>query len=240
MKNILIYIYFFLNLISCIESEKKQLEIDSKRPVPPLPPNGHLVNDSIAEKLKMQQEIERLQRDTKIMVKREYSSIKPGFNKYHFNELEKTENVCSSINFENLKFDQQFVENHPYYHDNSYESYGKIFCIGEFVNKENRQILKYGKNQDGHHDDIVYLELINPDLDSIISLVLFSHFGKDGYDMKIESEFAKDLITRIIHEEFGWLDNPYKPICRTKQIFKIDKSGNLNLIKQIIENKNID
>lgn len=91
--------------------------------------------------------------------------------------------------------------------------------------------IRFCPSEGGHGDDSV--ELVSVKGDSVFRLPLYHHFGKDGYDLLIRSEFDGGLIRRTVVERYGWEDNPEKqPRSETRQVFRLEKDGSIALVEE--------
>lgn len=89
----------------------------------------------------------------------------------------------------------------------------------------------YYCTEGGHSDDAT--ELVSVKGDSVFRLPLYHHFGKDGYDLLIESEIDGRLIRRRVVERYGWEDDPEKqPRSETRQVFRLEKDGSISLVQE--------
>lgn len=83
----------------------------------------------------------------------------------------------------------------------------------------------------GHGDDAI--DLVSVKGDSVFRLPLYHHFGKEGYDLLIESEIDGRLIRRTVVERYGWEDDPEKqPRSETRQVFRLEKDGSIALVEE--------
>jgi hypothetical protein len=86
-------------------------------------------------------------------------------------------------------------------------------------------------SEGGHGDDSV--ELVSVKGDSVFRLPLYHHFGKDGYDLLIESEIDEGLIRRTVVERYGWENDLEKqPRSETRQVFRLEKDGSIVLVEE--------
>ena len=86
--------------------------------------------------------------------------------------------------------------------------YDEMFCVGNFeTNTKGLHKILFKKSEGGGHYDGIVLITILKDQTKLFRLPLYSHYGSEGYDKVIESEFKNGVIKRRITERFGWSIN---------------------------------
>lgn len=120
-----------------------------------------------------------------------------------------------------LRFEEAFIESFP---ATRLED-GQFICLRTFRDAK----ILYRRTEGGHSDDAI--ELVSVKGDSVFRLPLYHHFGKDGYDLLIESEIDGGLIRRKVVERYGWENDPEKqPRSETRQVFRLEKDGSISLV----------
>ncbi|MCG8328126.1 MAG: hypothetical protein MI974_10595 [Chitinophagales bacterium] len=84
------------------------------------------------------------------------------------------------------------------------------------------------------------IELVLVNSGTSYHLPLYYHFGKEGYNIQIESTLEQRQIKRKITELIGWPLENKQPISETIQLFKINDDNTITLEQTVTENYHFD
>jgi hypothetical protein len=126
-----------------------------------------------------------------------------------------------------IRFGEAFIGAFPQSSIATHLEDGQFICLRTF---QAAKIL-YRRTEGGHSDDAI--DLVSVKGDSICRLPLYHHFGKEGYDLLIQSELDGRLIRRTVVERYGWESDPEKqPRSETLQLFRLEKNGSIALVEE--------
>lgn len=246
------------------DSSQKEREdttsINHSRPVlpPPIPPPKETIKNGGgiigADENKIEEELNELEKSIRRMVQESIKNSKPSFildvfeaqhqeQLKHFMDL-KCEKTRTHL-VAKFTFDQ--TKNYPKSSEKTGQSDGQSFCWYDLLETGNNKVkIIYSRNEGGHFSDQIQLVSIKEKKKEIYTLPLFSWFGRDGYEIKIESEIIDSKkIKRKIIERLGWkkeddTDGSQQPRSETAQVFKILDTGEIELIQEQTKNFNFE
>ncbi|MCB0649159.1 MAG: hypothetical protein KDC49_20955 [Saprospiraceae bacterium] len=153
--------------------------------------------------------------------------------------------VCSITSIIPKYYSENYLQEYDSSYINTGISDGKLFCINSEIIENSAHVrVLYHRNEGGHTSDEVILSTMAKDSAEYFMLVIMSHFGKDGYQRKIEGQIVnKKLYKRTIIEEFGW--TTYGDLCpqpkrKTTQMFTINDDGSFQLLEEKTVTENFE
>ncbi len=174
---------------------------------------------------KAERELQEMERATRLIIEQYASLPRPGVI---MEPSSPWQPGCGEAGYGSLaRYDADFIRSFPQSSAATGNEDGQFICLRTF---QTANIL-YRRTEGGHSDDAI--ELVSVKGDSICRLPLYHHFGKDGYDLLIESEIDGRLIRRTVVERYGWEDDQEKqPRSETRQVFRLEKDGSITLMEE--------
>jgi hypothetical protein len=245
----LIFTFSVLSVLSChrrpgnINGDVQALQGDTSavqtnlRPgaVPPPPPSGESEPEP---EDKVQKELQALEDATRQIIAQYADAPKPGV------EVETDRNFqkqVQQLDCEDGKYGKMtdfrldFLDSYPNSYQKTHLEDGAFFCLRSFpTGGPATAKIVYRRTEGGHSDDSVELITIPGSAGPVYRLALFHHFGKDGYDLLIESAIDGQRIRRKITERYGWSgtraeDLARQPRTETQQVFRVQGDGTIVL-----------
>lgn len=191
--------------------------------IPPPPPASTTTKPDPEGKI--ERELQQMERATRQIIEQYAGLPRPGVYTEPFSPWQPD---CGEAGYGSLaRFDADFIQSYPQSSTATINEDGQFSCLRTF---QSAKIL-YRRTEGGHSDDAI--ELVSVKGDSVFRLPLYHHFGKDGYDLLIESEIDEGLIRRTVVERYGWEDDPEKqPRSETRQVFRLEKDGSISLVEE--------
>lgn len=198
-------------------------------PPPPPPVRSESKSDE-----SIQQELDNIKNATRQLVLENIKQPKPGviIDSSFDEEIERLE--CPDTAF--YEFNESLTLLYPNASEQTGKFDGKIFCLST-LKHDNTHII-YRRSEGGHTDDVIELVLVNSG--TSYHLPLYYHFGKEGYNIQIESTLEQRQIKRKITELIGWPLENKQPISETIQLFKINDDNTITLEETVTENYHFD
>ncbi|MCB9284160.1 MAG: hypothetical protein H6563_08825 [Lewinellaceae bacterium] len=123
---------------------------------------------------------------------------------------------------------------------------GQLFCLRSYKTGSNVAAkIAYRRTEGGHSDDDMELISVKANASAIYYLPLYYHFGKEGYDIEIESQLDGNLIRRTIVERYGWSRTTeeglaQQPRTETQQTFRVQADGTIALLEEKTDHFHIE
>lgn len=134
------------------------------------------------------------------------------------------------------EFNERLTLLYPNASEQTAEFDGQTFCLGT-LEPDNAHII-YRRSEGGHTDDVIELVIVNTT--TSYRLPLYYHFGREGYNIQIESTLEQRQIKREITELIGWPLENKQPISKTMQSFQIHDDHTITLEQTVTENYHFD
>jgi hypothetical protein len=218
--------------------------------IPPPPPPIHEAPVNGAEEAeKIKKELEVLESATREFIEAYSGMPKPKVNVspenlYH---LELKQLDCDDSRYHHLSvFDKSIADAYESSSENTGLTDGKVFCLRSVASCAScTSKLLFKRNEGGHVDDTIELLTIRGSDKKAYHLPLYYHFGKDGYDLEIESELEGTTIRRTITERYGWSKTTQEELAKqprseTRQEFEIQADGRIAFIQEKTGHFNFD
>jgi|GEM_PF-6735941 len=258
MKGIhLVYFLLCLPFSSCQVSESRQFNIKETNTLknPDTTVQGSFQAKRAADtssSQKISSEKDRLFQETVFLIKQFSSYEKPRFTSYPivdsaarnrlFSELVETGDRYINIS----KFSKEVRDSFVFASEKTGKYDGKCFLLRNFDNCERcNAAIVYCRNEGGHSDDVISLMIVREDEKIVYYLPLFYFFGREGYEVTIESVIDRSIVRRRITERYGsqvvtkeLLDK--QPRSETVQKFRIERNGMIALLDEKTVNYNFE
>ena len=202
-----------------------------KSPIAPPPP---AVRSESKPDKSIQQELESLKNANRQLVLENIKQPKPNIivDSLVTGEVKRLECPDTVL----YEFNERFTLLYPNASEYTGEFDGQTFCLGR-LDPDNAHIV-YRRSEGGHTDDVIELVIVN--VTTSYRLPLYYHFGREGYDIQIESTIEQRKVKRKITELIGWPLENKQPISETIQVFKINDNNTITLEQTVTENYHFD
>jgi hypothetical protein len=174
---------------------------------------------------KIERELQEMERATRLIIEQYANLPRPGVYMAPFSPWQPD---CGEAAYGSLvRFDADFINAFPLSSIATRNEDGQFICLRTFHAAK----ILYRRTEGGHSDDAI--DLVSVKEDSFCRLPLYLHFGKEGYDLLIQSELDGRLIRRTVVERYGWESDPEKqPRSETLQLFRLEKDGSIALVEE--------
>ena len=250
MKLYLLFFAVSFSVVSCQNREigstdAQEVEIEAATnpnlrpgadpPPPPPPPSGESEREA---KDKIQKERQALEDATRQIIAQYPNAPKPGVAMETDRNFSKQilQLDCEDGKYGKMTgFRSDFLDSYPNSLNKAHLEDGAFFCLRTFPTGGTAVAkIVYHRTEGGHSDDSMELMTVSGDAGSVYRLALFHHFGREGYDILIESEIAGQRIRRKITERYGWSgtreeDLAQQPRTETQQVFRVQGDGAIML-----------